>query len=56
MLKQLEETAFNNLPLKNPCIDLGLPGGWCWGGLDWEFGTSRCNLLYTEWINSKVLL
>ena len=22
----------------------------------WEFGTDRCNLLYTEWINNKVLL
>ena len=26
------------------------------GGLDWEFGISRCKLLYIEWINSKVLL
>ena len=26
------------------------------GGMDWEFGVSRCKLLYTEWINSKVLL
>ena len=26
------------------------------GGLDWEFGTSRCKLLYIEWINDKVLL
>ena len=26
------------------------------GGLDWEFGISRCELLYTEWINNKVLL
>ena len=25
------------------------------GGLDWEFGTSRCKPLYIEWIN-KVLL
>ena len=24
-------------------------------GMDWEFGISRCKLLYTEWIN-KVLL
>ena len=25
--------------------------------LDWQFGTSRCKLLlYTEWINNKVLL
>ena len=26
------------------------------GGMDWEFGTSRCKLLYTGWINNKVLL
>ena len=25
-------------------------------GLDWEFGISRCQLLYLEWINDKVLL
>ena len=25
-------------------------------GLDWEFGTSRCTLLYIEWINNKVVL
>ena len=23
---------------------------------DWEFGTSRCKLLHTGWINNKVLL
>ena len=26
------------------------------GGIDWEFGISRCKLLYIEWINKKVLL
>ena len=26
------------------------------GGRDWEFGISRCKLLYIEWINNKVLL
>ena len=26
------------------------------GGLDWEFGISRCKLLYKEWINNKFLL
>ena len=26
------------------------------GGKDWEFGISRCKLLYTGWINNKVLL
>ena len=25
------------------------------GWVDWEFGISRCKLLYAEWINSKVL-
>ena len=37
--------------------DLWLPrgreGG---GGMDWEFGISRCKLLHIEWINNKVLL
>ena len=26
------------------------------GGMVWEFGVSRCKLLYIEWINIKVLL
>ena len=26
------------------------------GEVDWEFGFSRCKLLYIEWINSKVRL
>ena len=26
------------------------------GGMDWEFGVSRCKLLHLEWINNKVLL
>ena len=26
------------------------------GGMDWEFGVSRCKLLHIEWINYKVLL
>ena len=26
------------------------------GEMDWEFGVSRCKLLYIEWINNKVLL
>ena len=37
--------------------DLWLPrgrrGG---GGMDWEFGISRCKLLYIKWINNKILL
>ena len=30
----------------------GVRGG---RGLDWEFGISRCKLLYIGWINNKVL-
>ena len=26
------------------------------GGKDWEFGISRCKLLYVEWKNNKVPL
>ena len=26
------------------------------GRMEWEFGISRCKLLYIEWINDKVLL
>ena len=26
------------------------------GGLDWEFGISRCKLLCIEWINNQILL
>ena len=26
------------------------------GGVEWEVGVSRCQLLYTEWINNKALL
>ena len=31
-------------------------GGGGGGGMEWEFGISRCKLLYTGWINNKVLL
>ena len=37
------------------CQGGGLGGGGG-GGMDWEFGISRCKLLYIEWINNKVLL
>ena len=30
--------------------------GYQGGGKDWEFGISRCKLLYGEWINNKGLL
>ena len=26
------------------------------GGMEWEFGISRCKLVYIEWINNKGLL
>ena len=26
------------------------------GGMEWEFGLSRCKLLHIEWINDNVLL
>ena len=26
------------------------------GRMDWEFGISRCKLVYLEWINNNVLL
>ena len=26
------------------------------GGMDWEFGISRCRLAYIGWINNKLLL
>ena len=25
-------------------------------GMDWEFGVSRCKLLFLEWISNEVLL
>ena len=31
-------------------------GGGRVGGKDWEFGISRCKLVYIGWINNKVLL
>ena len=37
--------------------DLWLTTGWGQGGgIDQEFRINRCKLLYTEWINNKVLL
>ena len=37
--------------------DLWLPRGRRGaGGMIWEFGISRCKLLYIGWINNKVLL
>ena len=34
----------------------GCQGGRAGGRMDWEFGGSRCKLLYIEWINKKVLM
>ena len=31
-------------------------GGRGGGGMGWEFGISRCKLVYRGWINNKVLL
>ena len=31
-------------------------GAGCGRRMEWEFGVSRCKLLYREWINNKVLL
>ena len=44
---------------KKYCLLLWLPRGrgcGVWGRMEWEAGISRCKLLYTEWINNKVLL
>ena len=46
-----------NLQNRKQRTDLWLPRGRMGGGgMDLEFGLSRCKLLYTEWINNKVLL
>ena len=34
----------------------GCQGGEGRGGMEWEFGISRCKLLCKKWINNKVLL
>ena len=31
-------------------------GGELGGGMEWEFGISRCKLVYIGWINNKFLL
>ena len=33
----------------------GYQGGGRKGGMDWEFGISRCKLLHLEWISNEVL-
>ena len=34
----------------------GSQGGGGESGMDWEFGVSRCKLLYLGWISNEVLL
>ena len=34
----------------------GCQGGGGRSGRDWEFGVSRCQLFYSEWISNEVLL
>ena len=34
----------------------GCQGGQGGSGMAWEFGVSRCKLLYLEWISNEVLL
>ena len=36
--------------------DLWLPSGGGGGGNDWDFGISRCTLLYIEEMNNRILL
>ena len=45
--------GLNRERLEQTC---GCQGEGCEGGMDWEFGVSRCKLLYREWINNKILL
>ena len=41
---------------KTQRIDLWLPRGkGIKGGMDWDFGISRCKLLYIEWVNRAPL-
>ena len=46
-------TSYNKKPLYQLVVAKGEGGG---GGMDWEFGISRCKLLYIGWINNQVLL
>ena len=42
--------------LRNDCRLVVAQGERGESGLDWEFGISGYKLVYTEWINNKVLL
>ena len=61
VIKNLPTMTQMNLSMKQKqthreqtCGWQGLGGGEGW--MDWEFGISRCKLLYTEWLSNKVLL
>ena len=47
------ETETDSQIENRPVVAKGEGGG---GGMEWEFGVSRCKLLYIEWINNKVLM
>ena len=40
--------------IKNSLV--GAKGEGRGGGMDWEFGVSRCKLLHLEWMSNEVLL
>ena len=48
--------AFKELLFRHREQTCGYQRGGVLGGMDWEFGVSRCKLLYIEWINNKVLM
>ena len=47
----VRNTGLSDFPIFKSISGIG--GG---GGKDWEFGISRCKLLYIGWINDKVIL
>ena len=51
--EHIYETETDSDIANRPVVAKGEGGG---GGMHWEFGISRCKLLYIEWINNKVLL
>ena len=58
LIRGIENMIQMNLQNRNRLTDrehtCGCEGGGV-GGMDWEFGVSRCKLLHLEWINIKVL-
>ena len=51
-MKKVSAKNFPNF-VKALCKAKALGSG---GEKDWEFGVSRCKLLYIRWLNNKVLL